>query len=78
MTTANPSSAPCGPGLGCAAVLSLSRTVVAAAVATMMIAVDLISFSQLIFSGPLAASRPAGLSAMLTAYLAGNLVFLLL
>ena len=44
----------------------------------MMIVVDLISFSQLIFSGPLAESRAAGVSAMLTAYLAGSLVFLVL
>jgi sulfate permease, SulP family len=79
MTTANLSSA--GPGLGRAAaasVLGLWRTLAAAAVATMMIVVDLISFSQLIFSGPLAESRAAGVSAMLAAYLAGSLVFLAL
>ncbi|QGY03477.1 cyclic nucleotide-binding domain-containing protein [Methylobacterium mesophilicum SR1.6/6] len=79
MTTADLSSA--GPGSGGvagAATLRLSRTVVAAAVATMMIVVDLISFSQLIFSGPLAECRAAGVSAMLAAYMAGSLVFLAL
>ncbi|MCJ2101309.1 cyclic nucleotide-binding domain-containing protein [Methylobacterium sp. E-046] len=81
MTTADLSSAGRAPGLKgvtTAATLRLSRTAVAAAVATMMILVDLISFSQLIFSGPLAESRAAGVSAMLTAYLAGSLVFLAL
>jgi sulfate permease, SulP family len=79
MTTADLSSA--GPGFGGvagAATLRLSRTLVAAAVATMMIVVDLISFSQLIFSGPLAECRAAGVSAMLAAYMAGSLVFLAL
>lgn len=79
MIAANLSSA--GPGLGGvsgAAMLTLWRTLAAAAVATMMIVVDLISFSQLIFSGPLAESRAAGVSAMLAAYLAGSLVFLAL
>ncbi|GJE14381.1 hypothetical protein [Methylobacterium longum] len=81
MATADLSSAGRAPGLkgvATAATLRLSRTAVAAAVATMMILVDLISFSQLIFSGPLAESRAAGVSAMLTAYLAGSLVFLAL
>ena len=79
MTTADLSSA--GPrfgGAAGAATLRLSRTLVAAAVATMMIVVDLISFSQLIFSGPLAECRAAGVSAMLAAYMAGSLVFLAL
>jgi SulP family sulfate permease len=61
-----------------AASLRLSRIVVAAAVATMMLVLDLISFSQLIFSGPLAESRAAGVSAMLTAYVLGSLVFIAL
>jgi len=58
-----------------AASARLSRTVLGACVATMMIVLDLIVFSQLIFSGPLAESRTAGVAAMLAAYLLGGLVF---
>ena len=78
-TTPDLTSAGHAPGLKGvtgAAAMRLSRPVVAAAVATMMLVVDLISFSQLIFSGPLAESRAAGVSAMLSAYMVGSLVFL--
>ncbi|MHB2207886.1 SLC26A/SulP transporter family protein [Methylobacterium sp. CM6257] len=55
-----------------------ARIVAAAAVTVMVLLLDLISFSQLIFSGPLAESRVAGLSAMLAAYVLGSLVFIAL
>ena len=55
-----------------------ARTIAAAAVATMVLLLDLISFSQLIFSGPLAESRVAGMSAMLAAYVLGSLIFVAL
>jgi sulfate permease, SulP family len=61
-----------------AGVLRGARIVAAAAVTVMVLLLDLISFSQLIFSGPLAESRVAGLSAMLAAYVLGSLVFIAL
>lgn len=53
----------------------VSRTLLGGCVATMMVVLDLIVFSQLIFSGPLAGNRTAGVSAMLSAYVLGGLVF---
>ncbi|MCJ2087961.1 SulP family inorganic anion transporter [Methylobacterium sp. E-005] len=58
-----------------AASARVSRTILGGCVATMMIGLDLIVFSQLIFSGPLAENRTAGVAAMLPAYLLGGLVF---
>jgi sulfate permease, SulP family len=58
-----------------AASARLSRAILGGCVATMMIVLDLIVFSQLIFSGPLAGSRTAGVAAMLSAYVLGGLVF---
>ncbi|MDH2311232.1 SLC26A/SulP transporter family protein [Methylobacterium brachiatum] len=60
------------------ALMRTARTIAAAAVAAMVLLLDLISFSQLIFSGPLAESRVAGMSAMLAAYVLGSLVFVAL
>ena len=61
-----------------AGVLRGARIVAAAAVPVMVLLLDLLSFSQLLFSGPLAESRVAGLSAMLAAYVLGSLVFIAL
>ena len=52
----------------------IARAVAGAAVAAMVLILDLISFAQLIYAGPLAGSRPAGLSAMLTAFVIGSLI----
>lgn len=51
------------------------RTVAAAAICTIVLLLDLTSFSQLIFAGPLAPSLVAGLGAMLAAYIVGSLIF---
>ncbi len=51
------------------------RTVAAAAICTIVLLLDLTSFSQLIFAGPLAPSLVAGLGAMLSAYIVGSLIF---
>lgn len=61
-----------------AASARVSRTILGGCVATMMVVLDLIVYSQLIFSGPLAENRTAGLAAMLAAYVLGGLVFAVL
>ena len=58
-----------------AASTRVSRAILGGCVATMMVVLDLIVFSQLIFSGPLAENRTAGVAAMLPAYVLGSLVF---
>jgi sulfate permease, SulP family len=58
------------------ALLRGARIVAAAAVTVMVLLLDLISYAQLIFSGPLAESRAAGLAALLAAYVLGSLVFI--
>ncbi|MBA9065401.1 MULTISPECIES: SLC26A/SulP transporter family protein [Methylobacterium] len=55
-----------------------ARIGAAAAVTVMVLLLDLISYSQLIFAGPLAESRAAGLSGLLAAYVLGSLVFIAL
>ena len=75
MTT--PDRIPAGRAMG-AASARVSRTILGGCVATMMIVLDLIVYSQLIFSGPLAESRTAGVAAMLAAYVLGGLVFAVL
>ena len=50
-----------------------ARIGAAAAVTVMVLLLDLISYSQLIFAGPLAESRAAGLSGLLAAYVLGSL-----
>ncbi|MCJ2135637.1 cyclic nucleotide-binding domain-containing protein [Methylobacterium sp. J-026] len=72
MTTTDRTSA---GGAARAVSARVSRTILAAGVATMMIVLDLIVYSQLIFSGPLAESRTAGVAAMFAAYVLGGLVF---
>ena len=68
MTTTDLTSAgAASPAGGRAAMLRGARIVAAAAVTVMVLLLDLISYSQLIFSGPLAESRAAGLSAELAA-----------
>jgi SulP family sulfate permease len=75
MSEARRSVAAAGTRLNFAGLDGILRTMIAAMVATMMLLLDLISFSQLIYSGPLAQSRTAGFSAMLLAFVVGSLVF---
>jgi SulP family sulfate permease len=77
MTTAEIAPAAAGPRADArTALLRGARIVAAAAVTVMVLLLDLISYAQLIFSGPLAESRAAGLSALLAAYVLGSLVFI--